>query len=180
VRRNFPPLLTASKEYSRKTCQSLSNLDVMLIFGFHPDNNLLVYAVFLTPSCRQNMACCICSHIPAQIHHCTCDSSHYLPTCQTPVICVTTSTNELISAAVQGSIPPLQQALELHTILSRSDTNLRQPVGLEEQLLMGRMGSDVGQSMLQMLQARPLQPKCFMTVCAASSWELTSALLAFD
>ena len=53
---------------------------------------------------------------------------------------------------VQGTVPPLQQALELHSILSQSDTNLRQPVGLEEQLLAGRMGSDVGQSMLQMLQ----------------------------
>ncbi len=72
------------------------------------------------------------------------------------LICITTSTNERISAGVQGDTPPLQQALELHTILSQSDTNLRQPVGLEEQLLMGRMGSDVGQSMLQMLQARPL------------------------
>ena len=46
----------------------------------------------------------------------------------------------------------MQQALELHSILSQSDTNLRQPVDLEEQLLTGRMGSDVGQSMLQMLQ----------------------------
>ncbi len=80
---------------------------------------------------------------------------------------------------MQGSIPPLQQALEPHTILSQSDTKLRQPVGLEEQLLMGRMGSDVDQSMLQMLQARPLQPKCFMTVCAASFWALAFALLAF-
>lgn len=82
-------------------------------------------------------------------------------------------------AAVQGNVPPLQQALELHTILSQSDTNLRQPVGLEEQLLMGRMGSDVGQSMLQMLQARPLQPKCFMKVCVAACWALVSTLLVF-
>ena len=74
-----------------------------------------------------------------------------------PVICVTVNAAELLFGGVQGSTPPLQEALELHTILSQSDTNLRQPVGLEEQLLMGRMGSDVGQSMLQMLQARPLQ-----------------------
>jgi hypothetical protein len=78
---------------------------------------------------------------------------------------------------VQGSTPPLQQALELHTILSQSGTNLRQPVGLEEQLLMGRMGSDVGQSMLQMLQARQLQPKYCMTVCTASFWALAFDLL---
>ena len=57
---------------------------------------------------------------------------------------------------MQGTIPPVQQALELHSILSQSDTNLRQPVGLEEQLLLGRMGSDVGQSMLQMLQVHIL------------------------
>ena len=53
---------------------------------------------------------------------------------------------------MQGTVPSVQQALELHSILSQSDTNLRQPVGLEEQLLTGRMGSDVGQSMLLMLQ----------------------------
>ena len=52
----------------------------------------------------------------------------------------------------QGNTPPLQQALELHSILTQSDTNLRQPVALKEQLLLGRMGSDVGKSMLQMLQ----------------------------
>ena len=50
----------------------------------------------------------------------------------------------------------MQQALELHSILSQSDTNLRQPVELEEQLLLGRMRSDVGQSMLQMLQVHIL------------------------
>lgn len=50
-------------------------------------------------------------------------------------------------------------------------------MGLEEQLLMGRMGSDVGQSMLQMLQARQLQPKYCMTVCTASFWALAFDLL---
>jgi len=99
--------------------------------------------------------------------------------CVNLIICITTSSNEFIRVAVQGSVPPLQQALELHTILSQSDTNLRQPVGLEEQLLMGRMGSDVGQSMLQMLQARSLRLQCFMPACLASSWALTFALLAF-
>ena len=53
---------------------------------------------------------------------------------------------------LQGNIPSLQQALELHSILTQSDTNLRQPVALKEHLLRGRMGSDVAQSMLQMLQ----------------------------
>ncbi|KAL3135611.1 3',5'-cyclic-nucleotide phosphodiesterase pde1 [Trebouxia sp. C0009 RCD-2024] len=57
-----------------------------------------------------------------------------------------------LQSVISGNTPPLQQALELHSILTQSDTNLRQPVALKEQLLMGRMGSDVGQSMLQMLQ----------------------------
>ena len=58
---------------------------------------------------------------------------------------------------MQGNLPSVQQALELHAILSQSDTNLRQPMDLEEQLLTGRMGSDVGQSMLQMLQVSTCQ-----------------------
>ena len=53
--------------------------------------------------------------------------------------------------------------MELHHILSRSGTNLRQPVDLEEQLLQDRcMGSDVGESMLQMLQVSQMS-------CAAAS-----------
>ena len=54
---------------------------------------------------------------------------------------------------MQGEALGLQEAMELHHILSRSDTNLRQPVNLEGQLLQdGSMGLDVGESMLQMLQ----------------------------
>ena len=59
------------------------------------------------------------------------------------------------AAIVQGNNPSLAQAVELHSILCQSDTNLRQPVALEEQLMGARMGSDVGQSMLQMLQVCP-------------------------
>lgn len=56
----------------------------------------------------------------------------------------------------QGRSPPVQVALELYNMLSESGTDLRQPVGLEDQLLQDqRMGSDVGQSMLQLLQVRP-------------------------
>lgn len=44
-------------------------------------------------------------------------------------------------------------ALDLFNILSESDTDLRQPVGLEDQLLQARsIDSEVGQSMLQLLQ----------------------------
>ena len=54
---------------------------------------------------------------------------------------------------VQGAQPSVQEALDLHYILSQSDTDLRQPVGLEEQLMADtRLGSAVGMSMLQLLQ----------------------------
>lgn len=49
-------------------------------------------------------------------------------------------------------MPPVQTALDLYHILSESGTNLRQPVGLETQLLKNSLGSEVGQSMLQLLQ----------------------------
>ena len=57
---------------------------------------------------------------------------------------------------MQGEVPPLQAALDLYHILSESDTNLRQPVGLEKQLLTEySLDVDVGQSMLLMLQVLP-------------------------
>lgn len=56
---------------------------------------------------------------------------------------------------MQGTQPSIQEALDLHYILSQSDTDLRQPVGLEEQLMADeRLGSAVGKSMLQLLQVR--------------------------
>lgn len=58
---------------------------------------------------------------------------------------------------LQGTTPPVQVALDLYNILSESDTDLRQPVRLETQLLQDqRMDSDVGQSMLQLLQVTPI------------------------
>ncbi len=54
---------------------------------------------------------------------------------------------------VQGGAPKVQAALELYNILSESNIDLRQPVGLEEQLLKDdALDSEVGQSMLQLLQ----------------------------
>lgn len=51
----------------------------------------------------------------------------------------------------------MQAALDLYHILSESDTNLRQPVGLEKQLLREySLDADVGQSILQMLQVMHL------------------------
>ena len=47
----------------------------------------------------------------------------------------------------------MQAAMELYNILSESNTDLRQPVGLEAQLLKDEaLDSEVGQSMLQLLQ----------------------------
>ena len=61
--------------------------------------------------------------------------------------------------ALQGAQPTVQEALDLHFILSQSDTDLRQPVGLEEQLMADeRLGSAVGMSMLQLLQVTYLMP----------------------
>ena len=49
--------------------------------------------------------------------------------------------------------------MELYNILSESNTDLRQPVGLEEQLLKDdALDSEVGQSMLQLLQVLLTQP----------------------
>ena len=54
---------------------------------------------------------------------------------------------------MQGVNPAVQAAMELYNILGESGTNLCQPVGLENQLLKyERMDSDVGKSMLQLLQ----------------------------
>ena len=54
---------------------------------------------------------------------------------------------------LQGTMPKVQMALQLYNILSESDTNLRQPIRLESQLLQdARMDSEVGKSMLQLLQ----------------------------
>lgn len=53
---------------------------------------------------------------------------------------------------MQGDVPPVQTALDLYHMLGESDTNLRQPIGLEFQLLQNSLGSEVGKSMLQLLQ----------------------------
>ena len=54
---------------------------------------------------------------------------------------------------VQGELPPVEVALDLYNILSKSDTDLRLPVGLETQLLKDNdMDSDVAKSMLQLLK----------------------------
>ena len=67
---------------------------------------------------------------------------------------------------VQGGVPTVQDALDLHFILSKSDTDLRQPVGLEQQLMAdNRLDSVVGMSMLKLLQAGTLEPCTATHVC---------------
>ena len=57
---------------------------------------------------------------------------------------------------LQGIPPSVHTAVELYSVLSKSDTaSLRQPVGLEQQLLKdNEMDSEVGQSMLQLLKVK--------------------------
>ncbi|DBA82086.1 TPA: hypothetical protein ACH3X1_016801 [Trebouxia sp. C0004] len=62
-------------------------------------------------------------------------------------------TLKMMQTIIGGGVPTVQDALDLHFILSKSDTDLRQPVGLEEQLMAdNRLDSIVGMSMLQLLQ----------------------------
>ena len=65
----------------------------------------------------------------------------------------------LADAWVQGRQVQSKQAVDLYNMLSESGTNLRQPVGMESQLLKdSAMDSDVAQSMIQLLQVQPLAP----------------------
>lgn len=55
-------------------------------------------------------------------------------------------------ALLQGENPSVQSALDIYHVLTESNTDLRQPVGLESQLLKeSSMDSEVGRSMLQLL-----------------------------
>lgn len=54
-------------------------------------------------------------------------------------------------------MPSKQEALDLSVILHAADNKLRQPVGLEQQLLQHMsMDEEVGQSMVQLLQVTDL------------------------
>lgn len=79
-----------------------------------------------------------------------------VPQCAPGVCCL----HKALLFCLQGKTPPTDTALELYSILSESDTNLRQPVALEMQLMQDQhMDSDVGKSMLQLLQV--CLPACF-------------------
>lgn len=54
---------------------------------------------------------------------------------------------------LQGTVPAVDAILELYQLLLEAGSQLRQPVALEEQLLKHNgLSSDVGKSMLQLLQ----------------------------
>lgn len=56
---------------------------------------------------------------------------------------------------MQGENPSVQEALDVYHILTEGNNDLRQPVGLETQLLKeSSMDSEVGMSMLQLLSVR--------------------------
>ena len=77
-------------------------------------------------------------------------------------------------------MPPVQTALELYHILSDSDTNLRQPVGLEDQLLQTSMSSEVGQSMLQLLQVPCLLCcSCTLATSYSLSYQVSITVLCY-
>ena len=62
---------------------------------------------------------------------------------------------------LQGKTPAVQVALDLYNILSEGDTNLRQPVALEDQLLQDQqMDTEVGKSMVQLLQVGSMHTTC--------------------
>jgi len=63
----------------------------------------------------------------------------------------------------QGETVGMPQILDLRHILTESTTDLRQPIGLERQLLESSQSTDdeVGLSMLQLLKVSP----CLSTTC---------------
>lgn len=81
----------------------------------------------------------------------------------------------VLRICLQGQKPQLEVARDLFSILSKSDSNLRQPVAHPEQdrqlLQYGRMHSAVGKSILQMLQVGssnlPLSLMLKTSVCAS-------------
>ncbi len=78
---------------------------------------------------------------------------------------------------MQGSSLPVQAALDLYHILSKSGTDLRQPIGLKKQLLQEySLDADVGQSMLQLLQVHPTHPSRMGSTAVAhfASFELAA------
>ncbi|DBB02619.1 TPA: putative 3',5'-cyclic phosphodiesterase pde-3 [Trebouxia sp. C0006] len=66
-------------------------------------------------------------------------------------------TLEYLQNAIMGRAQDVQEAVDLYNMLSDSDTNLRQPIGMANQLFQEGMDSDVARSMLQLLQGNELR-----------------------
>ena len=117
------------------------------------------------------MMCVITSHANRRLCVCPCSlclciylsvflSSVCLSVCQS--VCLTVCLSEC-QGLMQAEVPAIEEVINLYKLLSESDTHLRQPVALEQQLLKEqRMGSEVGKSMLQLLQVTSLLPACTM------------------
>lgn len=82
---------------------------------------------------------------------------------------------------LQGKPPAVVVVSELYQLLIEAGSRLRQPVALEEQLLKHNgLSSDVGKSMLQLLQVHNLmgQPKKTVTVSASAAVPMTLVVTA--
>lgn len=67
--------------------------------------------------------------------------------------CSLVPSSVICCTALQGVQPSVQTALDLYNILVASGTDLRLPVGLENQLMADNdLDSEVGKSMLQLLK----------------------------
>lgn len=90
----------------------------------------------------------ICCWTTADISRLSSSERPLLTNCAAYVVAIGQSENVL-----QGKAPSVQAAMDLYHLLGESSTHLRQPVGLETQLLeVDDMDSEVGNSMLQLLQ----------------------------
>ena len=75
--------------------------------------------------------------------------------------------------AMQGVVPPVQSALDLYNILLASGTDLRLPVGFENQLLADKeLDSEVGKSMLQLLKVCQLNLCIYALIGQDVKWYL--------
>lgn len=63
---------------------------------------------------------------------------------------------------VQGKVPTVDETMDVYQLLLEAGSQLRQPVALEEQLLAldNGLSSDVGKSMLQLLQVKFCRHVC--------------------
>lgn len=77
---------------------------------------------------------------------------------------------------LQGTVPTVDVTLEVYQLLLEAGSQLRQPVALEEQLLKHNgLSSDVGKSMLQLLQVQQKKPLLLPEVTAQTRCTIMTA-----